>query len=266
MCKVSNIFDNRDVTGIICKFIQAGDIYNLSKVNKSLKSYSLLFYFVKNKLKDNKIFLPEGFTISGSYLLSILSKFDNGEVPRDIDLYTNLKYGDIVTKLFENHGYTNIKYKQVYFGNCKFIDGVQTFTKNNSPKIDIIFINEKSDAHRMIEENFDLTCVKNWYDGKQLYIKNIVNTTGIGQKGKVAKLENYKNSYWERFYKYLKRGYTIDNNSKPIYDTLNKIISNENVTFSIINLYINMVPGYSMLRKNSRLFIRLDENRMIINI
>lgn len=264
MSKAPNIFNVRDITNIICGFLQAGDIYRLSRVNRALKSYSLLFYFVKNRLKEKNIVLPEGFTISGSYLLNIISKFDNGEIPGDVDLYTNLKHGDDVTKLFENQGYTNIKYKQIYFGNCKFIDGVQTFTKNNFPKIDVIFINEQTDAHGMIEENFDVTCVKNWYDGKQLYIKNIINTTGIGPGGKVTKLENYKNSYWTRFYKYLKRGYTIDNNSKPIYNTIREIARGGNVTYGFINLLRNIVPHY-LLKGNTRLFVKLEGNHMLIN-
>lgn len=220
---------------------------------------------MKNRFREKNIVLPEGFTISGSYLLNILAEFDNGEIPGDIDLYTNLKYGDSITKLFEQQGYTSIVYKQIYFGNCKFVEGVQTLTKNNSPKIDIIFINDQIDAHGMIEENFDVTCVKNWYNGKQLYIKDIVNTTGIGPRGKVTKLENYKNSYWTRFYKYLKRGYTIDNNSKPIYDTIRKITSNTNVTYDVINFYANMIINY-FLRRNTRFFIKLEGNHILINI
>ena len=76
------------------------------------------------------------------------------------------------------------------------------------------------------------------------------------------KLENYKNSYWQRFYKYLKRGYTIDNNLKPIYQTIYKIIVNGKVSYGFINLIGN---SYSLLTGNSRLFIRLEGNHMLIN-
>lgn len=258
-----SVFDVRDVTHVICRFIQAGDIYNLSKVNKTLKSYSLLFYFVKERLREKKVHIPKGFSISGSFLLNILSKFDNDEVPGDVDLYTNLKHGETITQLFEEQGYNSVKFKQIYFGNCKYIDGVQTFTKENCPKIDIIFISEQVSPHVMIEENFDVTCVKNWYDGKQLYIKDILNTTGIGFGGKVTKLDNYKNSYYTRFLKYLKRGYTIDNNHKPIYNTIYSITQGGNFTYGIVGRN-NYIPRY-LLNGDVKLFVRLEGNHIVID-
>ena len=82
---------------------------------------------------------PNGFVLSGSYLLNILSKF--GETPSDIDLYTNKSHGEEITKMFENQGFQSKKLKQLYFGNCKYIDGVQQFTKDDI-KTDIIFVSE----------------------------------------------------------------------------------------------------------------------------
>ncbi len=268
MSKFCEIVNNRDIVHIICGFLQVGDTCNISNVNKTLKGYSLLFYFVKTRLREKGVVIPNGFSISGSFLLNIISKFDNNENPGDIDIYTNLKPGEELNSIFDQQGYEPSKFKHLYNrGNSKYIDGVQAFKKVGFPKIDVIFVNSSVTVHEMIEENFDMSCVKNWYDGKQLYIKDIVNTTGIGPAGKITKLENYKNTYWKRFYKYLRRGYTIDNCNRPIFDTIIKIsnfLNTENVFFYgfrdiwNLNYFRLMVLGRRWLKR--QWLVRFDKD------
>jgi hypothetical protein len=260
--KATNIFEVKEVLFSVCEFLEFKDLFQLHSTNKTMHGHSLLFKRVKNSLKD--IYIPQGFTISGSYLLGILSKFDNKEIPNDIDLYTNLEHGPEVNALFEKNGYTNKEYKRLYFGNCVHIEGVQKFEKNETLKTDIIFVDKEVSVHDMIEENFDVSCVKNWYDGKTLYIKDLQRTVGLHPEGKVAILENYKNSYYTRFHKYLSRGYVIDTRGQNIATTIYSLRHNLGCTYGFISLEMYM-PVWIVFISHMPIMIRMHGNHLILS-
>jgi hypothetical protein len=190
--------------------------------------------------------LPEGFTIAGSYLLNILSEFDNGQVPRGVDFFTNLKYGDDVTELFEKQGYKNVRYCENFYENTDILYGIQIFKKNGRADIEVNFVNEEVDIHKYIVTGFNISCLKNFYDGKQLYIGDITNTVGIKPEGKVAVIESMRVCY-DSFYKYLKRGYTIkikNNNMEYISRLLITYAMIDGLTMMIDTSYTDTTFSY----------------------
>jgi hypothetical protein len=261
--KVTKVFEIRHLVLKFSKFLEFKDVLQLHWACKEMHSYNLPFYYIRHSLRN--VFIPEGFTISGSYLLSLISKFDNGENPNDIDLYTNEVYSPEINQVFEKVEYTDSGYKRLYFGNCRFIDGVQKFEKNGSLKTDIIFVNPSTSVHDMIEENFDISCLKNWYDGKTLYIKNPLFTTGLHPEGKIALLENYKNSYYQRFYKYLNRGYSIYTNNQSIHITLGRITWTTGCTYGFTNLALAAIPSL-VLTQGQSVMVKIKDNHLTLTL
>lgn len=201
------VFYNNNILLNVAKFLELQDVVNLSRLNKTTRAAPLLEYTTKARI--NSVFpVPEGFYLSGGFLLSVLMN-SMQTVDIDVDLYTNSVTSEECEALFQARGLRLLKTRRVYFGNCVWIEKVQTFTDSrNTLKVDVIYVTSGISVQSMMSRNFDFSCVKNIYwesNGvPRLCIKSVC---AIANHKTV--LDNYKNTYFTRLKKYLDRGYIV---------------------------------------------------------
>jgi len=212
-----------DVLELFVSYLNMYDTMQLSLVNKEtkrdtknfiIKKLSLSFKsqtgdFMENILKLNCY-------LSGSYLMHTI--MGNYKLAGDIDIYINIKDSQEVhdfimslnTFMYKNKEipcvvFDNTTQNEFVYKNSHYISSVKKYKilkkyENIYPEIrysqsiDLVILNNSENIEEYIKYNFDLSCSKNWFNGKSLYINKTVDTFGPIRKAFILE-ENYKRCY-----------------------------------------------------------------------
>ncbi len=188
-------------------YINNIDNYHFKNIvlNDNKLNYNLTKYFT---LSERMIFLKllnKNVLISGSFLLSVIinETFKDQDLDIYIDNYSEYK---LVKKFLTDCNYKKINkliyYKSNEYKNIVNINKIITFIKNDK-KIDIVF---NKNNYLLIKYNFDLDIVKNYFDGKYIYV---YDKTKLELKIDYISKNKLTKCVSNRIIKYRNRGFKI---------------------------------------------------------
>jgi hypothetical protein len=204
----------------VFKYLKPIDLVILSKVNifykkilneeinKKFKKWSNLKRYFNNPEFFTEL-LSKDCIISGSFLLQFL--LNEIYMNSDIDIYLTEESSIFMKEYLLMEGY-------LFSGKTDFGEYIEIMEKNDNepfivenyvkyglPPLKIQLIVSKNSLKLI--KHFDFNIVKNYFDGKKMYInKNLINKTEIITK---YEYENLSNLQKRRIKKYKKRGFNF---------------------------------------------------------
>lgn len=197
--------NNKNDSNIIIEKDKKRKFQQIQIKNNNIIDKLRKFFNISNMLKFLS-YLNENVYISGSFILSTI--LNENYVNTDIDIYIDNQYDYIkMLKFLIRSNYKLINDNNIYFkyDTKNLIILVDTFVhnQNENMKIDIIYCKNNKEV---IRDYFDLDIVKNYYDGENFYIYNLIKLVNkvdyIYSHDITEKIKN-------RIIKYQNRGFNI---------------------------------------------------------